>query len=452
MSSFCEAGGEPNTVPTHPCSTAADAYTLAATACTGGSTGGSFGTIVRDPSCPPQLPYRAACSSAQASSTTCCQDLNAADDSACTVSPTSSACDVIMGNPSAGVCFRTSYECGVNPNPAVQADIESCPMIVSNEPGAIACQRWCECNPAACNASMRAYCSAPNKARTPACACISHTEPWGKLTYDDLKTIVDANPKVQQQLDSQGSGVINIGCVWPPCQGQTSVLVPKAVDDTFACPQHIDDLCVNLVADVQFKNVEAGTITVGQCIEGGTGGKSGGKGNTQVKGGIDTLPFGTQLSVWLTKNPIVIVITATLFVIILASLLYLAFRPPTTLQLAEAEMTMAALQKRRQRKMNVLMNTMLASDNPAVREAGEAMLKQRQKAAQTVARHWKKQSETIRSEVARLKPFAEHNTQAGMQIAGLQAEAKLFREQAAKLEASLGIRAARAVESSVSKS
>ena len=292
---------------------------------------------------------------------------------------------------------------------------------------------------------MREYCSAPNNAQTPACACIAHQEPWGHLTYDDLKTIVNANPKVQQQLDSQGSGDINIGCVWPPCHGQTSVLVPKAVDDTFACPQHIDDLCVNLVADVQFKDVEAGTITVGQCIEGGSGGSTGGK-SIQVKGGIDTLPFGTQVSVWLSKNPIIIVITATLFVIILVSLLYLAFRPPTTLQLAEAEMTMATLQKRRRTKMNVLMNTMLGSNNRTVRDAGNAMLKRRKQAAQEVSERWKRRSKAIQAEIARLRPYASSNTAAGMQIAGLQAEAKLFRDQASKLEASLGIAAAQAVK------
>lgn len=442
--SFCEED-LPNTKPVSQCSDAETAFKLASTACTGFWSS----SIEKDPACPPQLPYRPVCSNPQASSTVCCQDLNASENPTCTVSPTNSACDSVLGNPSTGVCFAQSTNCGVNPNPASPGEpITSCPMMVSNEPGAIVCQRWCECNPAACNASMREYCSAPNHAQTPACACIAHQTPWGHLTFDDLQTIVNANPKVQQQLDSQGSGAINIGCVWPPCHGQASVLVPQAVDDTFACPQHIDDLCVNLVADVQFKDVEAGKITVGQCIEGGTGTGAGGKGNSQVKGGVSTLPFGTQLSVWLTRNPIIIIVASILFTIILATMLYLVFRPPTSLQLAEAEMTMATLQKRRQAKENLLMNTMLASTNATVRAAGRSMLLQRQRAAGAIKRHWQEQAKAIQVDIARLKPYASRNAQAGMQIAGLQAEAKMFRDQARSLEASLGIASAEAVVAS----
>lgn len=398
---------------------------------------GTHPEVQRGKGCPVQFPYTVYCASEQSDTRSCCMNLSAANQPSCQgVNPKTAACDYVLGNPASGFCFSTSTSCPSNPNPSEKGSpLKTCPVMTSLEPGAALCRTWCDANPEACNAAQRAYCSAPNNVSTMACSCVApQGTDWGHLSYADMQAIVDANPKVQKQIDGEGSGAIDIACVWPPCNAQKAVMRPRRTTAT-SCPQHIDNLCVNLVADVQFSNVVAGKITVGECIDGGTGTGA----SSQVDGGVDTLPFATQLSVYLRKHPMVIVVTATIFTVILASLLYLAFRPPTTLQLAEAEMTMAALQRRREAKINLLMDHMLGSNNAEVHAAGGALLARRRKVAATIQRKWQREASAIDARIKELRPYATRSAQAGMQIAGLQAEADAFRQQARKLQHNLGI-------------
>lgn len=404
-----------------------------AQACSSSFGGDGYIAAVVDPACPASQPYRYVCGSDQGGAQFCCQHAGTAGDPACEVCP-AKGCNSVLGKNGAGVCFADSTECQVNPNPSANGDaVNRCPALVSlnTEIGAV-CQTWCEANPEECTRSMNTYCSQAQNAHLPACSCVvPWATDWGELSYGSLQKIVQANPKVQAQLDAQaGKGkTLDIGCAWPPCMTtDKGVMVPPSR----TCPP-IGNLCVNVIEDVHISDVIAGSVTVGECTQGGG---SGGK-KSSIGGGMEALPFGTQLQLWLTRNPIVIVVIIAAFTVLFGALAYLAFKGPSALQMAEAEMTLTELQRRRQAKLNDLTSTMLSSRNRAVHEAGVKLLQRRKKAATQVADRFRAQVALARKELKTVEPYVKKSTQAAMRAASLRAEIHQFEAQSRKLQSGL---------------
>lgn len=391
----------------------------AISACHSSFNGNGFVAPIIDPTCPASLPYRYVCASDQGGSDFCCTHAGAdGGDPSCQVCP-EHGCSTILGGNGSGVCFTDSTECQVDPNPSSNgAATKRCPMLVSmNTHLGNVCQTWCQANSEECSNAMNSYCARPGNTSLPACSCVAPwATQWGDLSFTSLQQIVRANPKIQKQLDAQaGQGeTLNIGCAWPPCTTtDKGVMVPP----NRTCPP-IGNLCVNVIEDVHLSDVIAGTVTVGECSSGGGKGGS----NSTVGGGMDALPFGTALQLWLVDNPMTIVVLVAVFVTIFGALAYLAFKPASALQLAEAEMTLASLQAKRQRKMNRLTSTMLASPNAQVVAAGRELLKKRQEAARLVRTRFHTAVQQARERIAGLKKFASGNSQAGEQTAALQAQ------------------------------
>ena len=403
--------------------------------------GGGFPSVEWSSHCTPDAPYVLVCKSNEASVEYCCT--NTAKDGACSVCPHSSGCNGTLGGSGAGLCFAQSSECGTNPNPAAGNElIPTCPAMLSTD-NAIAqpCQDWCAANPAACNAAMARYCKDPSMVETPACACYAQAaaQPWGHLSYNQLEQVVEANPAVQAQIDEQSAagGGLAMGCLWPPCLQHAGVLRPQATGKATACPA-ITNLCLNVVEDVHMADLTTGSITVGECLGDGnkktTPNLGGGGSNTS------TLPFGTQLKLWLDHNPLIIVIVCVVAALILGTLAWLALRGPTPIERAMARMTRAKVEERKNAKEHELIQQLRASSNTRVRARGDAFaavvraqLQQQQKALQKRKEALAKDAKLLGSKKVHLS--AQDDDARAMQLASVQVQQHGVQQQQAALAA-----------------
>ncbi len=414
-----------------PCMTMQEAYHTGTREC---ACAGQIPVATRDASCPTATPFRFKCTSESTGPQFCCRNLTADADPSCEVGPkqTGGQCDAVLGGGGAGYCFQQSTNCPPNLNPTADGQpVQSCPIIASTEKGAQVCKTWCQANPEACNAAMRQYCSASNFASTPACACIAHAQPWGALSFQDLQAIVQANPKVQEQLDRSAGGALDASCVWPPCiTGGDAVMVPQFTGSAAACPTDIGNLCVNLVADVQLKDVEAGNVTVGECIAGGTAAADTGSA-PQVQAGLHTLPFGTQLKAWVHRNPLFVLLALLGLLAIVSALLWVLFRPPTSAQAAMAADMETKLRRRRARVLHRLGTNMASSHNTAIQKSGKELLQHQQDVRNTHRAALRARAAALQTSIRALRSAAPQDQHAAMRIASMTTEEEGLLQRAA---------------------
>lgn len=375
-------------------------------------------------SCPASTPWQYVCRTVEASTEYCCTHASSPTDGGeatkgCKVCP-AQGCGSVLGASGAGVCFADSNQCPSSVNPSNPSEaVPRCPVMVSSE-GHLpdACAQWCAANPAECNRAMTAYCSVPANVGLPACACIKPKGTnWGQLSFKDFMDVLRSNPKAQAQLENQ-AGAMDVRCAWPPCQVQGGgILKFAATDNDFKCPT-IDNLCVNVIQDVHMKDVIAGTVTVGACI--GKGNSPGG--NNKTSHGVAELPFGTELWMWLQHNPLWLVLVATVLVLVFGGLAYVAFRPPTAVQLASAEMALARLQARHQAQEDALRTKMQASTNPTVKHAGEMLAQERAVLRKTQREALDTKKKEVEARMAAAQPMAASNAAAAMEVASLAVE------------------------------
>lgn len=402
------------------CATMDQAIKDGAAVCGSAFGGKGYAAPQHDPACPAPIPYRAVCSSDQGGASFCCTHGDTEGNESCSVCP-QHGCDSVLGRSGTGVCFAESTACSPNENPAANGEaVGSCPVLVSTTSLGRVCRSWCAANPEACTRSMNAFCSNPANTSSPACSCVApwYTT-WGELSYDALTRIVQANPKVQQQLDSQteGSG-LDIGCVWPPCNAANKgVMVPPARH----CPA-ISNLCVNVLEDVHIQDVVAGRVDVGACVKGGDPDSAASGAVGRVAGGLHHMPLVSSVQLWITQHVALSIVIGAVLLVVLAVVAFLVLRPPTPLQRFEAAMATKELVHDTRTKEGYLADAMLHSANPHVRAKGKLLQARLRSEQRDAARDKAARRSSITHDLASLAPSVATNDSAALHAAILQAE------------------------------
>jgi hypothetical protein len=139
--------------------------------------------------------------------------------------------------------------------------------------------------------------------------------------------------------------------MWPPCVDDTGVVLKPRVreSDPPLCP-NIDKLCVSIVQNVRLQNVDAQSVSVGQCIQAA---------QQQEAGGSIVTNFETAVAAWLRRNPVVWILALVLLALVVSGVLVLGLRDTTQPLARQAQhLAMNRAQRRALRDLNTTIQEM----------------------------------------------------------------------------------------------
>jgi hypothetical protein len=292
--------------------------------------------------------------------------------------PQSSTCNHTMQHYCFNTLFHGKEKCGTYPDPKNgPTTIETCPGMTSEvsvkealggqavSGGGLdmtpalsnVCRTWCDANPAACNASMTTFCQEPANAGRPACSCLRpQLFKWGVLTFNGLRAVTTANPKVREQLWRDGE--MDVACAWPPCHMKHNfALTPRVTSgQSQACPNPNLE-CLNVDVAVHVDDLAAGNVTIGACL---SSAQAAAKASAQKASTTGAYAWFSRNAVWL--------VVAAVGLAVLAGVVFVVRHAAAPAQPASLKALLQALVSK-QKGILAYIRTSAGSPNADLREA-----------------------------------------------------------------------------------
>ena len=334
-----------------------------------------------------------------------------------------------------GESGRTIKEAVCGFHPITGLPIPSCPLMTATRNNSsstkltpLQAQSWCDCNPEACNLAMRDFCSGRAEVGNPwfcyneqgeiapckngasdltACMCWNPgNKPWGSLKFGDLTSITAF----------QGS-TWPLQCLWSPCRDQSGTVLARRDTDAIRCPS-VKDVCMNIIQDVHLENVDANSITLGECV--------------QMASGRSLQAFSPKK--WLQDNPWVWISGLAMLGVILVVLLMVAFKGSGPLGRFMRKRALQQAQREQTLHANRVAAELRKSTNSEARALGTAIAEKRATQLKGLRKVQAARAAQLKKETAELMQDAATNLKAAKKLAELQAKADEQRAKDAKLE------------------